>query len=339
MGPAGTARPVRTSRTGTPLRLLAALLAACALTLGAPATGGAAPTAPAAEPTVELSHAAAPKGARLTVRGHGWRPRTLLTLLLCGQSTPARGVIGGTNACANADGRAVTTATDGSFAKDLPVVAPPTPCPCVVHVATVTGPQATVDAALTVTGHPVAPLPDGAGDGRLAVLSTGRLTGSSGLLVWFGAPASRRIVLTVGNLGSGRVKDPVFEVGFAHGVYAPQWEEHQWRGTVRPGGRAAVELPVHLPAGAHGDYRVLVRHGGRVLAEHPWDVARPWGVTLFWVLLAVVVPTALYRAGMAVVDRVRPRRPAAAAPPAAALPWFTQDSAPSPNRPTTKGQS
>lgn len=36
-------------------------------------------------------------------------------------------------------------------------------------------------------------------------------------------------------------------------------------------------------------------------------VGRPWGVTLFWVLLCLVVPAAVFRIGMAVVDKVRPR--------------------------------
>lgn len=108
-------------------------------------------------------------------------------------------------------------------------------------------------------------------------------------------------------------------------------------------------------------------------------VGRPWGVTLFWVLLAVVVPAALFRIGMAVVDRARPsggrpstgrarartsafRRPTgrtgrrtsvpatATAPshgaarddePTTVLPWFSPDSAPSApeSSPTTKGHS
>lgn len=95
-------------------------------------------------------------------------------------------------------------------------------------------------------------------------------------------------------------------------------------------------------------------------------VGRPWGVTLFWVLLCLVVPAAVFRIGMAVVDKVRPRPVGAhrlrrpnATPSATAktnthtnaptttnattavLPWFTPDSAPSENRPrpTTKGQA
>ncbi|MFI6107398.1 hypothetical protein [Streptomyces sp. NPDC051310] len=335
-----------------PPALVAALVLALALVL-APAARGAA--AAEGRPAVELSRQEAGTGGELTVGGTGWRPGALLMLLVCGEAAPGRGLVSGTNSCANADGRAVTTDARGAFSRKLPVPAPPVPCPCVVHVATVTGEQAGVDAPLRITGHPVAPLPEPSGDGRLAVLAGPRLEGSSGLLVRFGAPARRTLVLTVGNLGPAPVRNPVFEVGTAHGVFAPQWQERQWRGTIAPGRKARVELPVELAAGAHGDYQVSVRYGGRVLAEQPWGVDRPWGVVLFQILLVLVVPAGLYRIGMAVVDRVRPRRrPASGAPPRAAggdsgtvtgpvapaaLPWFAPDSAPTQNRPTTKGHA
>ncbi|WP_432151921.1 hypothetical protein [Streptomyces sp. bgisy029] len=324
--------------------------------------GLAAPTVQAAEdddPSVTLSKKEAGKGGEITVRGGGWRSEALLMLLICGRSSPERGVIGGTNSCANAEGRAATTDRKGAFSKRLPVAEPPVPCPCVVHVATVTGEQALADAVFTVAGHPTAPLPPPADDGRLAVLATTRLEGESSLLTWFGAPPARQLVFTVGNLGTAPVDDPVFEIGTAHGVYAPQWEERQWRGTVAPGSRARIKLPVELSAGAHGDYQVSLRYGTKVLAEQPWGVGRPWGVTLFWVLLCLVVPAAVFRIGMAVVDKVRPpsagtsarhaHRPRArpTSTGTAALPWFTQDSAPpdirrsapsaNPPPPTTKG--
>ncbi|TGA83225.1 hypothetical protein E4099_32360, partial [Streptomyces palmae] len=254
-----------------------------------------------AGPSVTVSPKETGAGGTVTVRGTGWRPGVLLTLLICGQN-----MIGGTNSCANAHGRAVTTNADGSFSRRLPVVDPPKPCPCVVHVATATGAAAGADAALKVTGHPVAPLPRDTGGERLSVLAA-RLDGSSGLLTWFGAPARRRLVVTVGNLGTTPARDPVFQVGTSHGVYAPQWEEQQWRGTIAPGRKAQVTLDVELSAGAHGDYLVSLRYGKRTLVEQPWAVGRPWGVTLFWILLCVVVPTAVFRIGMAVVDRLRPR--------------------------------
>ncbi|MPY37414.1 hypothetical protein FNH09_41255 [Streptomyces adustus] len=269
------------------------------------------PTAPAtaAGPTVQLSRAQAGTGGSITVSGSGWRSHALLMLLVCGQSAPSRGVLGGTNSCANADGRAVTTDADGRFSRVLPVTEPPVPCPCVVHVATVTGAKAQADAVLRVAGHPVRPLPARTDAGRLSVLTDIRLDGSSGVLTWFGAPPSRTMVLTVGNVGTDAVTDPVFRVGVSHGVFAPQWDEQQWRGTLAPGGKARIRLPVELSAGAHGDYTVSLAYGGRVLGEQPWGVGRPWGVTLFWILLCVVVPVAVFRVGMAVVDRVRPHRP------------------------------
>jgi hypothetical protein len=66
-------------------------------------------------------------------------------------------------------------------------------------------------------------------------------------------------------------------------------------------------------------------------------VGRPWGVTLFWLLLCVVVPSALFRIGMAVVNRLRPRAPATTAAAAVpgntpALPWFAPGASPPAHR-------
>ncbi|MFJ4977330.1 hypothetical protein ACIP6X_18600 [Streptomyces coeruleorubidus] len=302
---------------------------------------GAGPAGAADRPVVELSRAQAGTGGSVTVTGSGWRPRALLTLLVCGQADPSRGVTGGTNSCANADGRAVTTDAEGRFRRELPVVEPPVPCPCVVHAATVTGAGAEADAVLQVAGHAVEPLPADRAGGRLSLLADTRLRGSGGLLTWFGSPPARTLVVTVGNVGTSPVKDPVFQVGTSHGVFAPQWQDQRWRGTIRPGGKARVELPVELASGAHGDYTVSLKYGGKVLAEHPWGVGRPWGVTLFWVLVCLVVPAALFRAGLAVVDRARPRHPVHAARPPrrlrprlpaarrpSGLPWVAPDAEP-----------
>ncbi|WP_435859279.1 hypothetical protein [Streptomyces neyagawaensis] len=272
-----------------------------------PFGGGAGPAVAADGPAVTLSKSQAGTGGSLTVTGSGWRSRALLMILICGRSTPSRGVSGGTDSCANADGRAVTADAEGDFSRRVPVAEPPVPCPCVVRVATITGKKAEAFAAFQVAGHSVEPLPPEATGGRLSVLTDTELRGTSGLLTWFGAPATRELVLTVGNVGASPVENPVFQVGTSHGVYAPRWEDHQWRGTIEPGRKARVSLPVQLAAGAHGDYTVSLTYGGKVLAEHPWDVGRPWGVTLFWLLLCLVVPAALFRVGLAVVDRFRPR--------------------------------
>ncbi|MCX5075063.1 hypothetical protein OHA84_15465 [Streptomyces sp. NBC_00513] len=346
-----------------------------------------------AKSTVALSLQEVAKGTGITVTGAGWRAKTMVMLLVCGQN-----MIGGTNSCANADGVAVAVADDGRFTAQLPVVEPPKPCPCVVNVTSVNGDQSTVAAPLKITDHPVAELPTDSGTARLAVLTGVRLEGDDGVLTWFGAPPTRKFTVIVGNLGSAPVTDPVFQLGTAHGVFAPLWEEARWKGTVPPGGKAEIRLDTTLSAGAHGDYTVSLKYGDKVLATQPWGVDRPYGILLFWGLLLLVVPAAVFRVGMAVVDRVRPRgtptgghhrgakaleasasavtarlpripavRGSPPAPPAAdtpaaspqtttaVLPWFTPDSAPGPeappgppapqasapseNRPTTKGHS
>ncbi|MFE0604847.1 hypothetical protein ACFW2T_17755 [Streptomyces sp. NPDC058892] len=296
----GTAR----GRAGGTTRSLLAALAACILVL-LPAAPSA---ADGAEPTAALSLQEAARGSEITVTGTGWRAKTLVMLLVCGQN-----MIGGTNSCANADGAAVSVAEDGHFAARLPVAPPPKPCPCVVNVTSVNGDGATVAVPLKITGHPVADLPAASGTGRLALLTGVRLEGEDGVLTWFGAPPARKFKVTVGNLGTAPVKDPVFQLGTAHGVFAPLWEEARWKGTVPPGGTAEVALDVVLPAGAHGDYTVSLKYGETVMATQPWGVARPYGVVLFWGLLLVVVPAALFRIGMAVVDRVRPHTAGGAA--------------------------
>ncbi|GGR25441.1 hypothetical protein FHS38_003153 [Streptomyces netropsis] len=288
-------------RPGRPGALAASLLAVAALVL-LPAERAAADG-----PTAAVDRAEAGKGGSVTVTGTGWRPGALLTLLICGQN-----MVGGTNDCANADGRAVRVGDDGRFGRKMPVAEPPKPCPCVVHVATVTGERAAADAAFRVAGHPVEPLPRQTGGERLSVLGA-RLEGSSGLLTWFGAPPRRKLVVTVGNLGPTPARDPVFRVGTAHGVLAPAWEEQRWRGTVAAGAKARVALDVELSAGAHGDYVVSLEYGGKLLVEQPWAVPRPWGVTLFWALLCVVVPATVFRAAMAAVAAAARRRDGPAA--------------------------
>ncbi|MFD8995531.1 hypothetical protein [Streptomyces abikoensis] len=318
-------RPQRGPRSAW--KRAAALLALLALLAAFPAPPAPAPTLAAladGTPQAAVDRSEAPPGGQVTVTGRGWPAGALLTLLVCGQN-----MAGGTNDCANAEGRAVTTGADGAFRKDVPVPAPPKPCPCVVHVATVTGDSAAADAPLVVTGHPVAPLPERSGGERLGVLDA-RLEGADGLLTWFGAPPTRRLVVTVANLGSTPARNPTFRLGTSRGVLAPVWEDRPWHGTVAPGSKERVTLDVELAAGAYGDYLVSLEYGGKVLVEQPWDVSRPWGVTLFWILLGVVVPLAVFRAGMAVVDRVRPRAPRTPAKTptpapgdAAPLPWFT----------------
>lgn len=277
----------------------AALLAGVLLVLALPVALPAAP-ARAAGPSaaVTASPGTAAPGSTTTVTGTGWPAHTLLTVLLCGQDA-----VDGTDDCANGTGRALTTTAAGGFTVQLPVVKPPQPCPCVIHATTVTGANTTVNTAFPVIG--VASVPVKQSPGTLLPL-TATVSGGGSLMTWFGAPPHRTFKAVIANVGNSAITDPVFRTGIWHSVFAPDWQEFQWSGVIAPGGRQEIDIPLDFAAGAHGGYSVELQYNGTELTTQQVTLPHPWGVTLFWLLLCVVVPVGLFRIGLAVVDRVRP---------------------------------
>ncbi|WP_051943686.1 neocarzinostatin apoprotein domain-containing protein [Streptacidiphilus rugosus] len=277
-------------------RLFPALLLALAVVVF-PAGAARAAGGPVAAP---LPDAAKP-GTTTTVAGSGWPAHALLTVLLCGQDAVA-----GTDDCANASGRAVTTDATGRFVQKLDVRTPPQPCPCVIHVSTVTGPQQSLNTPFDVIGAPTRPIPqDAAGSGQLVLLSAA-LSGDSGWLNTFGAPPSRTLKAIVANMGGSPLVNPEFELGTWHSVLAPDWSAAPWQGVLQPGQKVEIDLPVQFDSGADGRYFVALRYQGRTLATESEDLPVAWGVDVFWVLLGIVVAVGLFRIGLAVLDRVRP---------------------------------
>ncbi|MHA6760425.1 hypothetical protein [Streptacidiphilus sp. PAMC 29251] len=307
-------------------RLLTVLLLALALGTALPLAS--APARADGHGTVAAAPGTAAPGAKTTVTGNGWPAGALLTVLLCGQNA-----VSGTDSCANSTERAVTTAPNGSFTVQLPVVAPPKPCPCVIRTTSVTGADLTVDTPFPVLGVadvPIVPTP-----GKLLAL-TAALDGGDGLLNWFGAPAHRVLRVLVANLGSTAVTNPVFRLGVWHSVFAPVWQDYQWSGTVAPGVRQEIDVPVDLPFAAHGHYSVEMTYAGRQLATRQLDLVRPWGVLPFWVLLYLLVPVGLFRTGLYLIDLRRPRAvPAEILPPTLDLPWFAPGTVLLPVQPTS----
>ncbi|WP_052432792.1 hypothetical protein, partial [Streptacidiphilus carbonis] len=284
--------------------LAVALLLALALPTALPSTQARA-AGPSA--TVKASPATAAPGSSTTVVGTGWPANALLTVLLCGQDA-----VDGTDDCANGTGRGLTTSAGGGFTVQLPVVEPPQPCPCVIHATTVTGATVTVDTAFPVTG--VASVPIKPTPGKLLQL-TAAISGGSSLMTWFGAAPHRTFKAVVANVGTSAITDPVLRVGTWHSVFAADWQEYQWSGVIAPGSRQEIDVPLDFASGAHGRYSVELQYQGAELTTHPVQLPYPWGVTLFWVLLCLVVPVGLFRVGLVVADRVRPvpergRRPA-----------------------------
>jgi hypothetical protein len=296
--------PRRLTAAPRPTRVLPALLPALLLALLL-AVGGAAglPVATAhadgssgSNPKATSVPAAARPGVTITVTGSA-----LLTVLLCGQDA-----IAGTDDCANATGRAVTTGTDGQFTQQLAVATPPKPCPCVIHVSAVLGNQQSVNTPFDVMGAPTAPIPpNAAGSGQLVMLSAS-LSGSNGPLNWFGAPPDRTLRMVVADMGGSPISNPEFQLGTWHSVLAPDWSAAPWQGTLEPGKPQEIDLPVQFDSGASGEYFVGLSYQGRTLTTQHLNLPVAWGVDVFWVLLFVVVAVGLFRIGLAVLDRVRP---------------------------------
>ncbi|MBF9073277.1 neocarzinostatin apoprotein domain-containing protein [Streptacidiphilus fuscans] len=252
-------------------------------------------------PTATAVPAAAKPGVTITVTGSGWPASALLTVLLCGQDAVA-----GTDDCANATGRAVTTDAHGQFSQQLAVATPPKPCPCVIHVSAVMGNQQSVNTPFDVMGAPTAPIPpNAAGAGQLVMLSAS-LSGSNGLLNWFGSPPNRTLRMVVADMGGSPISNPEFQLGTWHSVLAPDWSAAPWQGTLEPDKPQEIDLPVQFDSGASGQYFVGLSYQGRTLTTQHLNLPVAWGVDVFWVLLFVVVAVGLFRIGLAVLDRVRP---------------------------------
>ncbi|MEZ0093431.1 hypothetical protein [Streptacidiphilus sp. EB129] len=293
-------RPLRRRLAALSALLPPVLLQGLVLLAGLVLLPTAASASGAASPTVQAATAPATLGTTTTVTGSGWPGNALIILLLCGQDA-----LSGTDSCANATGHATTTRPDGSFSVPLEVVAPPKPCPCVIHATTVLGTTLTVDTPIILPGVPVVPIPAASTAAELQALNQD-VSGDSGLMNWFGAPAHRTLKVIIANMGNIPVSDPVFRLGTSSSVYAPTWQDFQWNGVIAPGAKQEIDVPVDFGSGAHGDYKLQLDYGNRELTFSPVSLPRSWGVTLFWLLLWVVIPVGLFRIGMAILDRLRP---------------------------------
>jgi hypothetical protein len=254
--------------------------------------------------TVTLSAQQAKPGSYVRVSGAGWSPGSLVQISICGRQGK-----GGSGDCALQDGVSVPVGQDGKVALSLPVVVPPTPCPCSVRVVTVTGGKAQqADIDIVVVGARYEPVPAGvAGPGHLAFLDS-KMTGSDSVFTKFGSPVSRQFEIKVGNMGASPVVNPVFQLGFFEGVYAPKWEDLKWKGTINPGERKTIKLSVSLKARQHGDFVYRLNYEGQMVVESPLHVGRPWGVYVFIGLLLTVIPLLLWRLTVAVLHVVRDRK-------------------------------
>lgn len=221
------------------------------------------------------------------VRGQGFPPQVYnLQVAVCGNL--------GLNGSADCDQAAArTTFTgDGSFAVNLPVAMPPTPCPCAILAFAPAIPDL-VTVPFTVIGAPVATpaAPPPAFEQKTLTVENAKLEGSGDWQSWFGAATTRDLAFTVHNTGTTPVDDPplVLTAGKGNdpeGVVTPPRIGH-----IEPGARRTIRASVPVDTLSVGSYTVKGRIGNAGAAEtfRAHTTIYPWGLFALAILLLLAL--------------------------------------------------
>jgi hypothetical protein len=241
-------------------------------------------------PTLGTETSSYDRGQTMRVEGSGWPPSALLTVELCGNE--ARN---GSVDCDARTSKTVATTKEGVLFADLLATAPPSPCPCVVHVFQ---PQGILDMAarVRINGVAVAPLSEEAAPARRLEVTKARLTGSNGLGAWFGAGPERTLELTVENTGDVAVDGAAIRAGWGRSSSPDQPIDIDNLKKLQPGDSVTVEVPVQLGALGFGRYVAAGNIAGFDGADFEAPTSTyPLGLLLVVVLLVVGAGVLVYR--------------------------------------------
>lgn len=238
-------------------------------------------------PTLVLSKSTAKLGEYISVTGSGFPIGAQLQVEICG-------IGGSSNSCAIAAAVGATVDALGGFHRTLPVVEPPTPCPCTVHVTPFAGTAADpVDTPISIPGLRDLPLAAPAADAGTAKLMRATAVGDSPFLTQFGADGSARVTVVFANLGGGPAPDPGAVLTVSRGGEQVGRYPLAWTGGALPvGARRTLSADLSLPGGWFRDYEIGVALGP---AAHQATVrtlsaaVRPWGELAAPAALAVGV--------------------------------------------------
>lgn len=231
-----------------------------------------------------VAPASAVPGTLVRVQSTGWPALTQVQAVVCGDLA-----IGGSNTCDQTTGQLGAADATGTVTLDLVVGDPPSPCPCVVRVASYSGPVLSVDLPFVVEGHetgtpptPVAPVAD-------LQVSGVRLEGSGGVAALFGAAPSRRLVVSLTNQGDAPAVDPQVRVGVGKSPKTEPTSLTVTDLTIDPLQTAEVSVDVRLPFAAFGTYRIAVAVGeDGAIARTTWS-AYPWGLVALNILGVLLI--------------------------------------------------
>lgn len=270
---------------------LLALLAALLLPVAGAAPASAAgedPTATALNGTV--SPGTALPGTLVHIDSSGWPALTQVQAVVCGDLA-----IGGSNTCDQTAGQLGAADAGGVLSLDVVVGDPPAPCPCVIRVASYSGPVLSLDIPFVVEGHETGTPPTPTAPEADVQVTDVRLEGSGGVAALFGAAPSRRLVVTLTNQGTAAAVNPTVRVGVGKSDKTEPTSLTVTELTLDPLQSAQVAVDVRLPFAAFGTYRIAVASGeDGAIARTSWS-AYPWGLVGLNVLGLLLIGWGLRR--------------------------------------------
>jgi len=217
-------------------------------------------SAQAGSARADLDRASAKPSEFVTVTGAGWQPGTIVVVEVCGNEA-----LDGAVDCAPSTATDIGVQPDGSFSTLVPVVVPPSPCPCVVQV-TSTNETTELRLPLEVIGAPTAPplarsaVPD---IRRHLEVTQAELRGSS-FSGWFGFPARRTLVVEVVNKSDVALHDVAVAVTAGKGDAPTGYVDAGDIANIEPGETHTLRIPVSFDPLQFGELTVAGSIGGAV---------------------------------------------------------------------------
>ncbi|HEU5151626.1 MAG TPA: hypothetical protein VFU19_14085 [Iamia sp.] len=266
-------------------------------------------------PTLTTDRPAYARGQVIRVEGEGWPSRTLLTIELCGNEAA--------NGSIDCDSRHATTGAttaDGRLFVNLLASAPPSPCPCVVHVFSPGG-NTDLGVRVRIQGVPEAEVSTAEVPNRRLEVTDVEISTSNRLATWFGAAPRGTMRATVENTGDVPVHDAALRVRWGRSEAGTRTIDAEDLETLEPGESTVVEIPVEMEPLSFGRYVVSAGVAGfSDSTAHDAITAYPLGLILLAVLgVAALVAVRAWRARLA-GGEPEPGPPLVAPPPPAPAP-------------------
>jgi len=268
-------------------RRVVSTAAACLLALIVVVPSGAGATAEHASnssiPAGAVSPSQASPGQSIFVSGSSWPGNTEVSVAVCGEEARH-----GSGDCDLPSSTIVGTDTNGVFGTQLALQIPPKPCPCVVQITALGGDAAELNIPVTVVGAPVVALPplEPAGTKRPLTIEDAELSGGS-WTAWFGAAATRTLVLRVRNTSGAPLNDPLMLVTAGRGSSPSEPQPVPVQKPFATGEARVIRVPVEFDAPSLGDYAVRLRvgAGGTTTTKTLGTSSYPWGLIVVALLI------------------------------------------------------